>query len=661
MLWLLERAECAVVVVAQALGRDASPPITLELLRSELAHETAGKLARLKILMAEWSRGEYRPEDPADVRQILGDLRAICLRHARRAAGHPRSLFRLVHVLATIQALRRSIQPAVTGRALNLRRLRAAELGVERLRESVAELVELLSRRVGRRIAEIVAAATDEIRREIGGGLRPGSVNVVLDDPSKVSGGWVPRADEPMWSDLLRNLIRNAAEATAEFQGASSPGSRPPAVTVGLVPVAAATRVEVVDQGMGMSHEQITAMWNGGVGRHGRGRGFGLTEAKRAFVDSRAELTIRSEPGRGTRTRIDFPTRDIVFPEPRLASLAWLYLPAFTAALVLAGLAVGARRPKFESIRALSSTAIQALSDRGEILWAREFGEMVLLNDSYGDLLPSQELRPRDSLLVLRDARQRPRGVVVATKTPEGPGRVWSLDMSGQGVMHTLRWHTPRTAHLGELRSVWEEQTSWPETAAEVFLMNVRDGNYSETSIQFFTSTFDSLGAYYHHGHLSFRRVTDLDADGMPEILLFGINNPARHDTTIFRQPESAYVDCLVLLEPPDVNGQSYPYTAWGGMPRASEEGYLLLPPLRSGCRPTIRRIAIGGDVRSGAERLEVVLEDGRIYRLNGRLRPLSCDTGDMTLARRLAPTYPIAPLVYLHRGVREEIRLAVQ
>ena len=58
---------------------------------------------------------------------------------------------------------------------------------------------------------------------------------------------------------------------------------------------------------------------------------------------------------------------------------------------------------------------------------------------------------------------------------------------------------------------------------------------------------------------------------------------------------------------------------------------------------------------------MEMYLKDGRIYRLSNRLRPLSCGVGDNTLASRLAPTQPAAPLLYFRDGLMERINLIVQ
>jgi hypothetical protein len=96
-------------------------------------------------------------------------------------------------------------------------------------------------------------------------------------------------------------------------------------------------------------------------------------------------------------------------------------------------------------------------------------------------------------------------------------------------------------------------------------------------------------------------------------------------------------------------------------MARASEEGYLLFPPLTKNMRPTIRRVELAGSTRDDGTQFEVILEDGRMYRLDARLRPISCVAGDFTEARRLSPIRPVGPLAYWSGGRRELIDLPVR
>jgi hypothetical protein len=318
--------------------------------------------------------------------------------------------------------------------------------------------------------------------------------------------------------------------------------------------------------------------------------------------------------------------------------------------------------PEIRRVGVLSATAIQAIGTAGEVLWTRELGGTVRLNDWVGDLALGDEIHSTDDLLVLRGPGNRPRAVIAATRKPEGVGHLWSIRPdNSRAVRRGLRWMRPAHERLGQLQAIWQMPTPWPGRSDPALAVHVRDGNYSESTLQFFTADLESLGAYYHPGHLAFRSAGDIDGDGRPEILLHGVNNPAALDSTLYPDRPQTYVDCLVLLEPPRVNGQAWPGTAWPGMPRADEEGYLLFPPLTKTTRPTIRRIIFAPAERPDGARMEVVLDDGRIYRLDGRLRPISCSTGDNTPARSLGLDHPIAPLAYWSRGQRELLEIPIR
>jgi len=439
-------------------------------------------------------------------------------------------------------------------------------------------------------------------------------------------------------------------------------GREPPTVIVRLrpLPQGMGTALEIIDQGMGMSPAEVEGIWTTGSGRHGSGRGHGLTESKRAFLLAHGNLEVRSQPGVGTVFRIDIPFREIGIPRVPLYRLKPAYVPLAIAAIVLVVALAPRRRLEFQTVRMLNSTTVEAIGSDGNPVWTRDLGEQVLTNDPNGNLAPKGGINSSEALLVTRGGREGGRGVILATQAPDGPGRVWFVGRDASWS-HTLGWHTPARHHLGNLICVWEKPVPWKGSGKPVVALGVRDGNYSASSVQFFTTDFDSLGAYYHDGHLSFCAADDFDGDGRTEVLLFGINNPAQDDSSVVPRPQPVYLECLVLLEVPEVSGQGYPWKDWPGMAPAAEEGYLILTPLLDSMRPTIRRIDVGRPRAGNISPIEVWLDDGRNYHLDGRLRPVACTTGDFTQARALAPTKPIAPLVYFSHGKRELIDLVVE
>jgi signal transduction histidine kinase len=642
------------------LRRGASDPLTLDLLRSDLSHESAAKIARLVAIRTEWERGRYRPEDPRDVEGILLDLQRIALRHARIASLWLGEFHRLARTLAALRAVRRTVRPVARGRVLSLRSSRRLEQEIDQLRRRYQALVSSLSDHFGARVRELVRHATDEVRRDFAGALRPEGVDIELEDGFRGTGAWIPRAERAFWLDLLRNVIRNAVEAAREKP--SKPGERS-VVTVRVQPAreGSGTLVEVIDRGLGMGPDELRGIWTAGEGRHGDRRGQGLTESKRAFAEARASIEVQSVRDVGTTFRIAFPFRDVPIP----AAPVYRLRPMLLLALGLAAVAVLAwslqRPPRLVSISLPTPTSIRATDANGHA-WRHEFDEVVMPNTAATELAPAEISRQLCEHLIVRDERNRTLGVVIGTMPAAGPGQIWFFAPSGRiRWSRRLRWVVPAALKLGNLKAAWEQSLSWPGEEQPVVAVNMRDSDHTWTATQFFTLGGDSLGAYYHYGHLGFRAVKDFDRDGRDELLLFGINNYASQDTTFLPAAQFAYVDCVVLLEVPWVNGQSYPYTGWSGMPRACEEGYLLIPPLVRGQRASIVRIDIGAAGESGVSRIEVMVSDGRIYRLDEHLRPYQCGAGDATLADRSAPTRPIAPLAYFSYGRREAIDLLVE
>jgi signal transduction histidine kinase len=644
-----------------AAFRGGTPdPLTLDLLRSDLSHESAAKIARLVAIRAEWERGRYRPDDPKDIDRILGELQRIALRHARLASLRLGEFLLLAATLAALRAVRRTVGPVARGRVLSQRSLRRLEQDIDRLRHRFQTLVASLSDHFGARVRDLIRQATDEIRRDSADALRPEGVDIVLEDTGRGAGAWIPAAERAFWADLLRNVIRNAVEASRE-EPRSGGGRR--VVTVRVQPTrdGSGTLLEVVDRGVGMNAGEAAGIWTAGVGRHGPRRGHGLTESKRAFAEARASIEVQSARGAGTTFAIAFPFRDVRIP----AVPVYRVRPALVMALglIVVGvlLASSQRRPQLVSVSLPTPTSIRAVDERGHA-WVRELGEAVMGNTAATEIRPIELSRRLCAHLIVRDARDRALGVVVGTMPGDGPGSAWFLAPDGR-VRWTrrLRWAVPVDQDLGNLKPAWEQSVPWPGEDRLAIAVNLRDSDHTCTSTQFFTLNGDSLGAYYHYGHLNFRAAGDLDRDGRIEVLLFGINNYASEDPTFLPTPQSAYIECLVLLEVPNVNGQSYPYTGWAGMPRASEEAYLLFPPLEVGERPHVIRIDIGVIGHDGVSCIEVALEDGRIYHMDKQLRPFLCRVGDGTAAVARVGGRPVAPLAYFHDGEREAIDLVVE
>lgn len=100
-------------------------------------------------------------------------------------------------------------------------------------------------------------------------------------------------------------------------------------------------------------------------------------------------------------------------------------------------------------------------------------------------------------------------------------------------------------------------------------LVTSRHATYHPTQFALVDRSGMKTGEYWHSGHLDYMTTSDLDGDGVPEILLAGVNNGYRAAT-------------LVVLDPHQVRGASFqgqdsPYQIRGYGP-AAEKAVVLFP-----------------------------------------------------------------------------------
>ncbi|MEA3461433.1 MAG: HAMP domain-containing sensor histidine kinase, partial [Bacteroidota bacterium] len=126
--------------------------------------------------------------------------------------------------------------------------------------------------------------------------------NKGLEFVSEISGTYSCYADKMMMETIYRNLISNAIKF-------SNPGGT---ITIGLSNVDGMVHFWVRDQGIGMTEEETNKVaQNGGGSRRGtaneKGAGMGLTLVREFTKIHNGELTITSEPGKGSTFEVIIP------------------------------------------------------------------------------------------------------------------------------------------------------------------------------------------------------------------------------------------------------------------------------------------------------------------------------------------------------------------
>ena len=101
---------------------------------------------------------------------------------------------------------------------------------------------------------------------------------------------------------VFRNLIVNAVQAT-------SPGGR---VDVRTTESDTSVTIEVVDTGVGIPPDRLTAVFDDFVTTKKRGLGLGLASSRRIVEQLGGTIAVTSEVGRGSTFTVCFPRIDAV-------------------------------------------------------------------------------------------------------------------------------------------------------------------------------------------------------------------------------------------------------------------------------------------------------------------------------------------------------------
>jgi two-component system sensor histidine kinase HydH len=214
-------------------------------------------------------------------------------------------------------AIAHDIRTPLTSIAMNVQILRAhanlsegdreyldiASEEIARLNSSVAEILDFARPLQLRRQPVAPRELLDDVVRTLAPVLadRGVTLDVQLDE----SDDGPPLADERALRQLLINLIDNAANASA----------RGGTVTVHAELDPARLLLRVADRGRGITPENLERIFEPFFTTRPDGTGLGLAIAQKIVRGHAGEITVQSEPGRGT-------TFEVTLPRPRAEAIA---------------------------------------------------------------------------------------------------------------------------------------------------------------------------------------------------------------------------------------------------------------------------------------------------------------------------------------------------
>jgi len=178
-----------------------------------------------------------------------------------------------------------------------------AKQGVLRARDLTRQLVTISS---GGSLVRQTADISEVISESVNLSLRGSNAKALLDLPDDLMS---VRADVSQLSQVFTNLLLNAVQAmpmggeiriygSNVISGDDSPGSVP------------FVRIDIEDQGIGISHEHITHIFEPFYTTKDKGTGLGLASVYSVINSHGGRIEVESQPGEGTRFSVFLPATD---------------------------------------------------------------------------------------------------------------------------------------------------------------------------------------------------------------------------------------------------------------------------------------------------------------------------------------------------------------
>jgi predicted Ser/Thr protein kinase len=281
-----------------------------------------------------------------------------------------------------------------------------------------------------------------------------------------------------------------------------------------------------------------------------------------------------------------------------------------------------------ESVEVADSRVLRAKDVAGNTVWVRALPAALATR-----LLEPGGEWTLDAPKLLRRGGQV-HGIVAATDgvSAADASGIWCL--AAQDGRPAWRWDTtwqrPVNA-MGTLRILCTTLIPWPGREDPAIAVVMWDRPWYGSAVQFLDAQGQSLGTYYHPGALEYISALSPGPDGAMVYVLAGLNSSARFVPALNPLGGRAHCGCLVMLRPPDVSGQGFPYSEglpeardWPGMPRAHELAYVAIPLLHPSFDARVNALDIGKNP-DGTTKITARTSDGRYFFFDETLRPLSC------------------------------------
>jgi signal transduction histidine kinase len=557
------------------LQRREKDLLALSSLREGLVHERKKKIAGLEMILSAqtggrppaWEKGEEFQARREYFDELLGQLKNLVRDERRDLMAVTRDIFLWGRLWSALRRLERISKQKREG--LDFAKARR---DLARIQELIDGVLEEATEKFSFTLNQVVEESVKIVRIEKSQ-VKDIEIKQQLDPPGDSIRFSYHRFKD--WQRLLTNLIRNAVEAVeakavrgvgvaADFSQRGAEDAWVRISTAQSGPHSLTVAIE--DCGIGMDEATRSSFFKKGYtsGKE-HGLGLGVTEESIQFVEQYGKWEIESKKGLGTKITINIDQEkarkgELILPEERPFYRTRLAFGLYFLALGLVGLALLFTFDKYSRFWADWNPAIVKLLDENTITVETKRGRL-LWNWATPKNLKIESHTTGD---INRDGKNE---VLISTKGGfKDTGRIHCLSFKGNEL-----WQFTLGAH-GVFRN--------PSDVYNADQILIRDLNLDgeveiivrAMNFPWFPCQIASINkrghmrsSYWHPGAVRVLLCDDIEDDGLPEIVIGGVNNSLNYSAV------------LGILDYRTIRGQSPPYSDHN-LPKAQERTYIKFP-----------------------------------------------------------------------------------